>query len=97
MKSQYDFQNDYYSRTFLPKEYNKIWSEIEKTDEYINFMLPPKPNPTADSSVDSNQTKNTLLRDSAAIFKIEMPNLKYLTKEFTDIEKETNADEVLVT
>jgi hypothetical protein len=44
MKSQYDFQMDYYSRELKQTEYQKIWNFIERHDEYINFMIPPDPN-----------------------------------------------------
>jgi hypothetical protein len=50
-------------------------------------MLPPG----------SSDAQKTLLNNSVAIFQKEMPNLKYLKSNFTEIEKETNADEVLVT
>jgi hypothetical protein len=40
MKSQYDFQNDYYSRTLLPEENRRIWQYIQTQEEYISYMVP---------------------------------------------------------
>ena len=40
MKSQYDFQMDYYERELLPSEYKKIWNYIEKQDEYQFYLVP---------------------------------------------------------
>lgn len=54
MKSQYDFQMDYYSRELLPVEYKKIWNFIERQDEYIYFMVPPDVN-SATSNIIANE------------------------------------------
>lgn len=40
MKSQYDFEMDYYSRHLKPEEFKKIWEVIEVQSEYKTFMIP---------------------------------------------------------
>jgi hypothetical protein len=39
MKSQYDFEWDYYARMLKKEEYDKIWNCIQNQQEYTNFMV----------------------------------------------------------
>ena len=40
MKSQYDFEMDYYSRILAKEEYTRIWEVIQSQPEYQKFMVP---------------------------------------------------------
>jgi hypothetical protein len=39
MKSQYDFEWDYYARMLKKEEYDRIWSVIQAQQEYKDFMV----------------------------------------------------------
>ena len=68
MKSQYDYQMDYYSRELKESEYKKIWKLIEKQEEYIKFMVPPETKDLANDIVKTEDiTKMAINPITAAV------------------------------